>query len=90
MWHGCHRFASRRYLHAVPVSLVTLSSHFPSHDNATVSRFFRLGQKVVIPVMLSQDINPTILFFSTVLPSTAIVASHYFYFKPRRIRRTRR
>lgn len=52
-------------------------------------RLWRLGQKVVLPISLAPDLNPTILFFSTVLPATSMVALHHFYIVPRRKRRTR-
>lgn len=49
-------------------------------------RMWRLGQKVVVPIMLSQDLNPTVALFSTVVPAASIIILHYWYLNPRRKR----
>lgn len=51
---------------------------------------WRLGQRVSIPIMLSQNVDPTVLFFSTVVPATSILALHHLYLEPKRKQRTLR
>lgn len=51
-------------------------------------RLWRLGQRVSIPIMLSQNVDPRVLFFSTVVPATSVFALHHLYLEPRRRQRT--
>ncbi|RUS23257.1 hypothetical protein BC937DRAFT_89727 [Endogone sp. FLAS-F59071] len=50
-------------------------------------RFSRLGQKIVVPVILSQDFNPYLAFWAVVLPASIAVIADQVIVKPRRNRR---
>lgn len=50
-------------------------------------RFARLGQRISIPVLLSHNLNPYVVFGSTVLPAAAYVALYRLYLVPRKRRR---
>jgi hypothetical protein len=50
-------------------------------------RFSRLGQRISIPIMLSQNLNPYIVLGSTVLPFSAYAAAYHFIIMPRKKRR---
>ncbi|EIW67351.1 hypothetical protein M231_02507 [Tremella mesenterica] len=51
-------------------------------------KFNRLGQKITIPILLSQNLNPYIVFGSTVIPTVSYVALYRLYLLPRKRRRT--
>lgn len=44
----------------------------------------RLGQKIQLPIMLSLDNDPTIIFCTTVLPAAGYTLLHHFYLLPKK------
>ena len=50
-------------------------------------RFARLGQRISVPILLSADLNPYVVFGSTVLPAAVYVALYRLYLLPRKRRR---
>lgn len=50
-------------------------------------RFSRLGQRISVPIMLSQNLNPYIVLGSTVLPFSMYAAAYQFVLMPRKKRR---
>ncbi|KAK4687510.1 hypothetical protein P7C73_g2607, partial [Tremellales sp. Uapishka_1] len=50
-------------------------------------KFSRLGQKVSLPILLSQNLNPYVVFCSTVIPAASYTAMYHFYILPRKKRR---
>jgi DnaJ family protein C protein 11 len=53
-------------------------------DLTDVFRINRLGQKMALPILLSQNLNPYVVLGSTVLPALSFVALHHLYLQPRR------
>lgn len=47
----------------------------------------RLGQRISIPILLSHDPNPYVVFMSTVIPIASYILFHQFYILPRKKRR---
>jgi len=45
----------------------------------------RLGQKLTLPILLSFDNNPYVVFFSTVLPTAAYAAAYHWFILPRKL-----
>ncbi|PKI84548.1 hypothetical protein MVES_001411 [Malassezia vespertilionis] len=50
-------------------------------------RVSRLGQRVVLPILLSPTFRPNLAMAATLLPAAAIALSHYLYFMPMRQRK---
>ncbi|KAL8276647.1 hypothetical protein RQP46_010915 [Phenoliferia psychrophenolica] len=49
--------------------------------------FMRLGQKLVLPIIVSSSFDPTLAVAFTVLPALSIVAANHFVVAPRKRRR---
>ncbi|KAK1926987.1 hypothetical protein DB88DRAFT_5933 [Papiliotrema laurentii] len=54
------------------------------HTKST--RFSRLGQRITLPVMLTHDLNPYVLFGVTVVPAVGYLAAHRYIIQPRKRR----
>jgi len=54
---------------------------------STNDRFNRLGQKLSIPVLLSERLSPTILAFSTIIPTITYIGAYRYVILPRKKRR---
>ena len=52
-------------------------------------RFSRLGQRVIIPIVLAPNVNPYLLFGFTAIPAAGYVAFDHFYLSRRRRRRVK-
>ncbi|WVW85813.1 hypothetical protein I302_107851 [Kwoniella bestiolae CBS 10118] len=52
-------------------------------------KFNRLGQRISIPILLSERLSPTIIFCSTVLPSIAYIGAYRYILLPRKKQRLR-
>lgn len=50
-------------------------------------RVSRLGQRIVLPILLSPSFRADLAAAATLVPAAAIVLSHFFYFVPMRQRR---
>ncbi|WRT68254.1 uncharacterized protein IL334_005230 [Kwoniella shivajii] len=49
----------------------------------------RLGQRISLPVLLSERLSPTILFFSTIIPAATYMGAYRYVILPRKKRRLR-
>lgn len=49
-------------------------------------RVSRLGQRIVVPILLSPNFRTDLAGAATLLPAAAIALSHYFYFVPKKQR----
>lgn len=47
-----------------------------------------MNQRLFLPIVLSHEYNDTLAFWTTLVPSTALVLAYYFAFVP--LRRKRR
>ncbi|WVQ82052.1 hypothetical protein IAT38_004180 [Cryptococcus sp. DSM 104549] len=50
-------------------------------------KFSRLNQRVSIPILLAERLDPKVLFFSTVLPAAAYAGLYKYYLVPRKRQR---
>jgi hypothetical protein len=50
-------------------------------------RVTRLGQKIVIPIVLSTEFNIRLAFWGAVVPASVAVIADHFVLKPRRKKR---
>jgi DnaJ family protein C protein 11 len=48
-----------------------------------VFRFSRLGQRIAIPIVIAQDLNPYLIAGATILPAISYALLRYFYLMPR-------
>lgn len=55
-----------------------------------VFHFGRVGQRVNIPILLSFDLNPQVVFWSTVLPVSAWAGFYHYWIVPRKQKRIER
>ncbi|OZJ06975.1 hypothetical protein BZG36_00249 [Bifiguratus adelaidae] len=65
---------------------VAMESGYPTGVTVKV-RVTRLGQKIVIPIVLSTEFNAGLVFWGTVVPATIVVALDQLVLKPRRKRK---
>lgn len=49
----------------------------------------RLGQRLTLPVLMTPDLNPSVIFFSTVLPAAGYAAAYRYWLLPRKHARIR-
>jgi DnaJ homolog subfamily C member 11 len=52
-----------------------------------LSSLSRLGQRIILPVLLTQEFDPRLVVACTIVPSVSMMALETFYLKPRRQRR---
>ncbi|WWC90847.1 uncharacterized protein L201_005784 [Kwoniella dendrophila CBS 6074] len=50
-------------------------------------KFNRLGQRLSIPILLSERLSPNVLFFSTIIPAVSYLGAYRYVILPRKKRR---